>query len=255
MGDCRPSGVWHGALRRINSRRREYITTRLAIHACDRNNDDALALACTPDSDLEERYGAEREHELREMAEAVAEAKVAGVNPRTASKDAFALREFELLAKLKNIDPNLRTEWTRRFPERESLKLSYFLLFRSQRIQPRAKGDVAARPMSVYQNYMAIRRVFRQRGQELPPSGACSTRRARGSAIRRAVRRFGIEWLRPQRIEPVTTSMILRCVCVFRQGTSTIAGLLWTEATWTAFIITCTDGDKSLGGLAQRRID
>ena len=60
-----------------------------------------------------------------------------GTNPRTASKDSFAMREFEEFASLRGFDPNLQSRWTRDFPERESLKLASFLLFRAQRAVPR----------------------------------------------------------------------------------------------------------------------
>ena len=66
--------------------------------------------------------------QLEEMALAVAEARADGINPRTASKDQFALREWEAFAELSNFDPNLQSEWTRRFSERESLKLASWLM-------------------------------------------------------------------------------------------------------------------------------
>eukprot|EP00966_Prymnesium_polylepis_P255906 5911864-Prymnesium_polylepis.1 len=74
------------------------------------------------------------------MAMAVAEAKADGINPRTASKNSFALREFECFAKLRQFDPNLRTQWVRKFPEREKLKLASFLLFRAQRAAGSRRG-------------------------------------------------------------------------------------------------------------------
>ena len=58
------------------------------------------------------------ELELLEMATVVTEARADGVNPRTSSKDAFALREFEAYAALRGFDPTLRSEWARQFPER-----------------------------------------------------------------------------------------------------------------------------------------
>ena len=87
--------------------------------------------------------------QLEEMALAVAEARADGINPRTASKDQFALREWEAFAELSNFDPNLQSEWTKRFPERESLKLASYLLFRAQRAVPRSKKDAVAKPMSI----------------------------------------------------------------------------------------------------------
>jgi hypothetical protein len=69
--------------------------------------------------------------QLLDMATAVAEARADGINPRTGSKDAFALREFEAYAQIAGFDPNLQTEWARRFPERENLKLASWLLWRA----------------------------------------------------------------------------------------------------------------------------
>ena len=139
--------------------------------------------------------------ELEQMAIAVAEARADGINPRTASKDAFALREWEAFAELSNFDPNLRTEWTRRFPERESLKLASWLMWRAQRAVPRSRKGVA-KPMSIYGNMLALRRVFRSRDVELPPAGV--VRETLRGLIRRFIRRYGIEALRPKRVEPVT---------------------------------------------------
>ena len=46
---------------------------------------------------------------LEEMAMSVAEARNDGVNPRTASKDAFVWREFQAFAELRGFDPNLQS--------------------------------------------------------------------------------------------------------------------------------------------------
>ena len=83
---------------------------------------------------------------------------------------------------------------------RESLKLSYFLFYRTQRIKPRSKRDADTKPMSVYQNYLTLRRVFRERGQELPPSGAVQA--TQRGLIKRWIARNGIEALRTRRVEP-----------------------------------------------------
>ena len=174
--------------------------------------------------------------ELEEMAMAVAEAKADGVNPRTASKDSFALREFEHFAKLRKFDPNLRTQWVRKFPEREKLKLASFLLFRAQRAKPRSKRDKVAKPMSIYQNYLALARVFRQREVELPP--AASVRETLRGLIKRAVRRFGIEWLRKKQVEPVTPPIIEKAINIAVAGRQVLLGVTWSLSIWTCFIVT-----------------
>ena len=170
------------------------------------------------------------------MALAVAEARADGINPRTASKDAFALREFEAFAALWEFDPNLRTEWTRAFPERESLKLAAFLLFRAQRAVPRSKRAAVAKPMSIYQNFLALRRVFRARDVELPPSG--TVRETLRGLLRRFVRRYGIEKLRPCRVEPVTPAIIASVVRAGQEGKAVIKGRPWALHDWTCFIVT-----------------
>jgi hypothetical protein len=175
-------------------------------------------------------------HEIEDMTMAVAEAKADGINPRTASKDAFALREFELFAKLRAFDPNLRTSWTRKFPEREKLKLAGFLLFRAQRARPRSPKDKVAKPMSIYQNYLALLRVFRGREVELPP--AASVRETLRGLIQRAVRRFGIEWLRKKQVEPVTPPIIEKAVRLAAAGTHVLLSVTWTLGNWVCFIVT-----------------
>ena len=172
---------------------------------------------------------------LEEMALAVAEARNDGTNPRTASKDAFALREFEAFAELRGFDPNLRSEWARKFPERESLKMAAFLLFRAQRSVPRSKKSAVSKPMSIYQNYLALRRVFRARNVELTPSGA--VRDTLRGLLRRFVRRYGVEALRPQRVEPVTPQIVQKAVDLAQKGTAVVNGRPWRIADWTTFIV------------------
>ena len=80
--------------------------------------------------------------QLEAMALAVVEARADGKNPRTASKDAFALREWRAFAEVANFDPDTQSEWVRQFPERENLKLACFLLWRAQRSIPRSRKGV-----------------------------------------------------------------------------------------------------------------
>ena len=175
--------------------------------------------------------------EIKEMAMAVAEAKADGINPRTGSKDALAWREWLTFSKLKNFDPRLRSEWTRRFPERESLKFASFLLFRSQRMRGRAREHAFAKPMSVYQSYLALRRVFGRRRTEIPPS--TEVRQSLRGLVKRFARKYGIERMRPQRVEPVTPWITDRCVVLAEKGTAVINGVQWCLATsWTCFIVT-----------------
>ena len=173
---------------------------------------------------------------LEEMAMSVAEARNDGVNPRTASKDAFAWREFQAFAELRGFDPNLQSEWARRFPERESLKMASFLLFRAQRSIPRSKRDAVSKPMSIFQNYLALRRVFKARNVELTPAG--SVRDTLRGLLRRFVRRYGVEQLRPKRVEPVTPALIQQVVDLGRAGTSQVNGRVWDTKDWTCFIVT-----------------
>ena len=173
--------------------------------------------------------------QLEEMALAVAEARADGINPRTASKDAFALREFTAFSQVMNFDPNLQTSWTKQFPERESLKLASFLMWRAQRAVPRSRKGVA-KPMSIYQNYLALRRVFRARDVELTNPG--TVRDTLRGLIRRFIRRFGIDALRPKRVEPVTPDIIRGAIALARAGTTRIKGTWWKIGEWVTFIVT-----------------
>ena len=173
--------------------------------------------------------------QLEQMALAIAEARADGINPRTASKDAFALREFEAFAQVSGFDPNIQTEWCRRFPERESLKMASFLMWRAQRAQPRSrKGPPVAKPMSIYHNYLALRRVFKSRSVELPGPG--TVRETLRGLIRRFVRRFGIDQLRPKRVEPVTPAMIKKALCIAREGKARVKNQEWALHNWECFI-------------------
>ena len=176
-------------------------------------------------------------HQLEEMALAVAEARADGINPRTASKDDFAMREFTEFARLTGFDPNLQTAWTKKFPERESLKLASFLLFRAQRSIPRSNKDAVSKPMSIYQNYLALRRVFRGRDVELTEPHV--VRQTLRGLIRRFMRRYGIDNLRPKRVEPVTPPMIRKAVALADEGVHTIRGKKWDiRENKTCFMVT-----------------
>ena len=175
--------------------------------------------------------------DLEEMALAVADARADGINPRTASKNDFAMREFVEFAKLRNFDPNLQTAWTRAFPERESLKLASYLLFRAQRAVPRSKKDMCAKPMSIYQNFLALVRVFKSRDVELP--SAAKVRETLRGLLRRFVRRFGIDKLRPKRVEPITPTIVRSCVELAMAGTARVKGAIWSlNENLTCFMVT-----------------
>ena len=173
-------------------------------------------------------------HELEEMAMAVQDARADGVNPRTASKDAFALREFELFASLRGFDPNLQSQWVKDFPEREGLKMASFLLFRAHRAQPRSKSDIVAKPLSIYANYLALRRVFKSRSVDLVPSGV--VRETLRGLLKRFIRRIGIDALRPKQVEPISLDIIRQSIRLAEQGTRSIGRLAWKRSNWNCFI-------------------
>lgn len=177
------------------------------------------------------------EEQLRDMVTAVARAKTDGTNPRSNSKEQLAWQEFATFAALHGFDPNLRTSWTRAFPERESLKLAGFLLFTSQRMQPRSSHDPCAKPQSVYQRYLALRRVFvNGREQELPPS--TGVRAAFKGLLRRFLAHHGIANLRPKRVEPITPDIVGMMVRLAQSGHKRIKGTRWTLTSRECFSIT-----------------
>ena len=172
--------------------------------------------------------------DLREMAMGVAEARRDGTNPRTTSKNDLAWQEFKAYAAMRGFDPNLRTSWTRAFPERENLKLASWLLHCAQQMRPRSSSDAVAKPMSVYGGrYLALRRVFRLRSQELPPSS--EVRETLRGLIRRYIRRFGIEDLRPKRVEPITPRIVRKVVHLAQRGTARLGSLTFSLANWVCF--------------------
>lgn len=171
---------------------------------------------------------------IREMVREVHSARQDGVNPRTQKKEQLAWNEFREYAQLKGFDPHLRTAWTRAFPERESLKLAGFLIYVAQRMRPRSKRDAAPKPQSVYQRYLALRRVFT--GQELPPEA--DVKHAFRGLLRRFLRTHGIEALRPKRVEPITPGIVEKMVTLAEQGTSRIRGRPWHLNNRVCFAVT-----------------
>ena len=84
---------------------------------------------------------------------------------------------------------------------------------------------------------LALRRVFKARDVELPPPG--TVREALRGLIRRFIRRFGIDKLRPTRVEPVTPTIVQKAVDTAVEGTAVVMGVRWCMATnWTCFIVT-----------------
>ena len=87
--------------------------------------------------------------------------------------------------------------------------MASWLLWRAQRAVPRAKKDRgrAAKPMSIYQNYLALRRVFKARDVELTPphtvlwmrgsSRRHSAQKRFVASCRRAMRRSRVPSRRP----------------------------------------------------------
>ena len=80
----------------------------------------------------------------------------------------------------------------------------------------RARGAKYAKPMSVYQQYLALRRVFKQRSVEIP--SATQVREALRGLIKRWVRKRGIESLRAKQVEPVTPNMVGKAVAKAKIG-------------------------------------
>ena len=171
---------------------------------------------------------------IRELVLAIQSARSDGLNPRTRAKDEKAWREFTAYARSMNFDPNLRSEWTEAFPERESVKLAGFLLHMACTMLPRSNKDFMAKPMSVYQHYLALRRVFKLRSQNIPPSA--TVREATKGLIKRYIRLNGIEALRPKRAEPITPAIITRAQNI-PAGTR-LGSLVWDVASsWVCFIV------------------
>ena len=100
-------------------------------------------------------------------------------------------------------------------------------------MKPRSKQDRAPKPMSVYQCYLALRRVFKN--QELPPSQA--VRSTLRGMIKRFIRRFGIEALRPKRVEPITPAIVRGALQRAREGAKWIGYLHWSLDVWNCFIV------------------
>ena len=89
--------------------------------------------------------------------------------------------------------------------------------------------------MSIYQNYLALRRVFRSRSVELTPPGV--VRETLKGLIRRFIRYYGIEKLRAKRVEPVTPAMIAKVLAMADEPNRTVNGNAWTFGDWTCFIV------------------
>ncbi|KAL3929826.1 MAG: hypothetical protein SGPRY_001795 [Prymnesium sp.] len=154
--------------------------------------------------------------ELREMAAAVTDARVQGVNPRTRGQEDLAWRQFTDFSSMRGFDPYLRTEWTRRFPERKSIKLSSFLLYPCRDL--------------------VLRRVFRRLDQQLPDT--VSVRDTLKGMLRRFIALYGVESLRQQRVELVTLAIVRRMVTLADTGQARMPGRQGSLADWDCFIVT-----------------
>lgn len=121
--------------------------------------------------------------------------------------------------------------WSRRFPERETVILAGFILYTAQQMPPRSKKHKLAKPMSVYQRHLALRRHFDD--VELPPFKAVQD--AVKGMIRRFIRKFGIEQLRPHKAEPMTTRIVEQIV---RGARSAPTGHSSSLVDWEFFIVT-----------------
>ncbi|KAL3910367.1 MAG: hypothetical protein SGPRY_009082 [Prymnesium sp.] len=134
----------------------------------------------------------------------IAQAQADGRNPRTLAKDNLAWRHFQEYAERLGFDPHLCTAWTKKFPERETVKLAEVL------------------------GAQALRRHFDD--VELPPATAVKS--AVKGLIRRFIRKFGIEQLRPHKAEPVTTHIVEMLVRQARKAGA------WNLQEWECFITT-----------------
>lgn len=174
--------------------------------------------------------------ELRELAFVVAQAKADGANPRTLSKDESAWKQFEEYANKRGFDPNLQSSWAERFPERESLKLAGFLLYAAQQIKRRSKADPSAKPLCVYQRYLALPRIFKRREVVLPMT--TTVRDTLKGVLQRLVRDHGIEAPQQRRTEPITLYIVRQLIRPTREGNKRVRGVRWSLANWDCFIIT-----------------
>ncbi|KAL3920981.1 MAG: hypothetical protein SGPRY_005059 [Prymnesium sp.] len=159
------------------------------------------------------------EDRLYELALAVESARYRGRNPRTGKKDDLAWRDFQEYARLQGFDPHLRAEWMVAHPDRESLKLAGCLIF----VKPRSRASPAAKPMSIYYRYLALRRHFAPH-VELPNPKLVRT--VMYGLVQRFLKNYGITALRPQRAESMTMQIITKLVvniCVgSRKGESVL---------------------------------
>ena len=89
--------------------------------------------------------------------------------------------------------------------------------------------------MSIYQNYLALRRVFKARDVEI--TAPYTVRATLKGLIRRFIRRYGIDELRPNRVEPVTPPLIVKCLDWAEEAGGTIDGVPWEMSNWTCFIV------------------
>lgn len=165
------------------------------------------------------------------MALAVETARSDGRNPRTARKDEKAWLDFQEFAQLRGFDPMLRAKWMSSHPEHENLKLAGYLLFVSQKM-PRSRDSPAVKPMSVYHRYLSLRRHFAPR-LELPRPKAIQM--VVHGLVRRFLKHYGIQELRPRRVEPMTMRIIERLAA---KGDSRVDGHVWSLANWTCFVVT-----------------
>ncbi|KAL3921923.1 MAG: hypothetical protein SGPRY_004736 [Prymnesium sp.] len=171
--------------------------------------------------------------QLREMAMT---AKAAGADPRTQKKDMLACSQFQEYASKRDLDPNLRSVWTAKFPERESLKLAGFPLYVAQNIRPRSKDSPAAKPTNVYQRYLALRRVFKRREVDMPPTAA--VRDTFKGLLKRFISAHGMQALRQRRTELVTLAIVRQLLRNVKKGDKKVRGLQWSLVNWTCFITT-----------------